>query len=281
MGPLAQSVEQRTFNPWVVGSIPTGPTYSTLFLVQYYCVVFKALIKSKIHPLVWDKLGRAKKEFEYVSQKYHCDEILIPVFKKFLSKENGFYVDVGANDGRAASNTYHLEKFQNWQGVLIEPIMHVHFRSREIRDEKRNIFFNCALVSNSYNQKTVELLYSGLMSISSESIFPGKEWADSGSKFLGNGEVVTPFYAVAKTLQSVLIESNCPARIDFLTIDVEGAELSVLQGVNFSDWVFEYILIETTEGSDAFKKLLNEGYIHTMSISQNILFTHPSMDISK
>jgi len=27
MGPLAQSVEQRTFNPWVVGSIPTGPTF--------------------------------------------------------------------------------------------------------------------------------------------------------------------------------------------------------------------------------------------------------------
>ncbi len=29
MGPLAQSVEQRTFNPWVVGSIPTGPTSFT------------------------------------------------------------------------------------------------------------------------------------------------------------------------------------------------------------------------------------------------------------
>ena len=27
IGPLAQSVEQRTFNPWVVGSIPTGPTF--------------------------------------------------------------------------------------------------------------------------------------------------------------------------------------------------------------------------------------------------------------
>ena len=26
VGPIAQSVEQRTFNPWVVGSIPTGPT---------------------------------------------------------------------------------------------------------------------------------------------------------------------------------------------------------------------------------------------------------------
>ncbi len=29
LGPLAQSVEQRTFNPWVVGSIPTGPTISS------------------------------------------------------------------------------------------------------------------------------------------------------------------------------------------------------------------------------------------------------------
>ena len=27
-GPLAQLVEHRTFNPWVVGSIPTGPTLS-------------------------------------------------------------------------------------------------------------------------------------------------------------------------------------------------------------------------------------------------------------
>ena len=160
--------------------------------------MFKAFIKSKIHPLVWQKLGQAKMEYAYTSKKYHCDENLIPVFKKFLSKDNGFYVDVGASDGRAASNTYHLEKFQNWQGVLIEPIMHVHFRSREIRDLKRNIFFNCALVSNNYNQKSVELLYSGLMTISSESIFSGKEWADSGSKFLGNGEVVTPYLCSSK-----------------------------------------------------------------------------------
>ena len=241
--------------------------------------MFHAFIKSKMHPLIWQKLGQAKNEFAYLSKKYHCDENLIPVFKKFLSKDNGFYVDVGSSDGRAASNTYHLEKFQNWQGVLIEPIMHAHFRSREIRDLKRNIFFNCALVSKNYNQKSVELLYSGLMTISSESIFSGKEWADLGSKFLSNGEVVTPFYTVARTLQSVLIESIAPARINFLTIDVEGAELSVLQGVNFSDWVFEYILIETPEGSDAFKKLLDEGYIHTKTISQYIFFTHPSMVI--
>jgi len=26
VGPIAQSVEQRTFNPWVDGSSPSGPT---------------------------------------------------------------------------------------------------------------------------------------------------------------------------------------------------------------------------------------------------------------
>ena len=30
MGPIAQSVEQRTFNPWVDGSSPSGPTVEIL-----------------------------------------------------------------------------------------------------------------------------------------------------------------------------------------------------------------------------------------------------------
>ena len=29
MGPIAQSVEQRTFNPWVDGSSPSGPTLNS------------------------------------------------------------------------------------------------------------------------------------------------------------------------------------------------------------------------------------------------------------
>jgi len=30
VGPIAQSVEQRTFNPWVDGSSPSGPTRTKL-----------------------------------------------------------------------------------------------------------------------------------------------------------------------------------------------------------------------------------------------------------
>ena len=48
MGPLAQSVEQRTFNPWVVGSIPTGPT-STGGNLLHACV---KILKSKFQNII-------------------------------------------------------------------------------------------------------------------------------------------------------------------------------------------------------------------------------------
>jgi len=34
VGPIAQSVEQRTFNPWVDGSSPSGPTLFCRFLIE-------------------------------------------------------------------------------------------------------------------------------------------------------------------------------------------------------------------------------------------------------
>ncbi len=38
-GPLAQSVEQQTFNLWVVGSIPTGPTFNLYYSTS--CLTYR------------------------------------------------------------------------------------------------------------------------------------------------------------------------------------------------------------------------------------------------
>ena len=35
-----------------------------------------------------------------------------------------------------------------------------------------------------------------------------------------------------------------PSLIDFLSLDVEGAELDVLKGINFSQYNFKYIVVE-------------------------------------
>ena len=102
--------------------------------------VIKNLLRDRMHPLVWDKLGQVKQEIRWTRRKYHYDPDLKHIFEQYLNFENGFYVDIGANDGRSSSNTYHLEKTLGWGGILIEPIMHVHFRSREIRDLEKTSF---------------------------------------------------------------------------------------------------------------------------------------------
>ena len=46
------------------------------------------------------------------------DQKLIEIFN---SKENGFYIELGANTGLNQSNTALLEWKYNWTGILIEP----------------------------------------------------------------------------------------------------------------------------------------------------------------
>ena len=76
----------------------------------------KNFLKSRLHPLVWERLGQTKQEYFWTRKLIHCESDLIPFFNKYLSYENGYYVDVGAYDGRSYSNTYHLEKSLGWGG---------------------------------------------------------------------------------------------------------------------------------------------------------------------
>ena len=39
----------------------------------------------------------------------------------YVNSRNGYFVELGANDGITQSNTKHYELYKGWQGVLIEP----------------------------------------------------------------------------------------------------------------------------------------------------------------
>ena len=243
-------------------------------------ISLKQLIKRNLHPLVWERLGQAKQEFFWTKQVYHCDSNLIPIFEKYLSKQCGYYVEVGSYDGRGGSNTYHLEMSLGWSGVLVEPVMHLLFRSRQIRNLNKNQFFNAACVDDEYKLPYIELYYSGMMSVITEDFgkMNAEDWAKVGAQFLSRGEMVQKAYSNARTLTSILDEANAPNLIDFLSIDVEGFELSVLNGIDFDRYSFNFILIETTENSPSFELLLKLGYEHLLTIAQNVLFGASNFD---
>ncbi len=138
---------------------------------------------------------------------------------------------------------------RNWRGVLVEPSPHNFLLCREQRSNKNAIYCN-ACVSFDYKEKYVDIKYANLMSVSENldlDLADKDAHIESGKRFLTNAETVFTFGAVARTLNSLLEEANAPHVIDFLSLDVEGAELEVLKGINFEQFSFKYILIEVRD----------------------------------
>ena len=79
---------------------------------------------------------------------------------------------------------------------------------------------------------------------------------------------------MARTLNSLLVDAGAPNLIDFLSLDVEGAELEVLNGVDHQEFRFKYILVECRDFTRLSDYLKKQGYFFAEKLSeQDYLFT--------
>ena len=80
---------------------------------------------------------------------------------KYLDYDNGYFVELGANNGVNQSNTLHFELEKNWSGVLIEPTPHNYLECCKNRRPENHIFCNatklfCLLCSVAISNDTIE-----------------------------------------------------------------------------------------------------------------------------
>jgi FkbM family methyltransferase len=208
--------------------------------------VFKFAIRSFVGEFAWTKLTEFRQEFRVRKIKVHMDPAIYEVVHAHFPK-NGFYLDIGAHDGRTSSNTFHLEEF-GWGGILIEPIPFKYFKLLSYRGREMNSFVNAACVSPSYKSKTVEMIYCDLMSFIPEiSSVDSSSWLEGSLQFMNPLEEQIVLHVPARTVNSILRELSAPQRIDLLSIDVEGSELSVLEGLDLAEFSFGLVIIETEE----------------------------------
>jgi FkbM family methyltransferase len=160
--------------------------------------------------------------------------------EKYLP-HNGFFIEVGANNGFSESNTYYLERFRNWKGILIEPIPHLYQEC--VKERPNSTVFNYALVSSD-SQQEVEMIYGHLMSLV-RGAFDDEKIEAERAAIAGRKLGFTPYSikVPARTLTSILDRANV-SEIDFLSLDVEGFELNALKGLNFEKYRPNYMLIE-------------------------------------
>ena len=168
--------------------------------------------------------------------------------ERHFSFDGGTFVEAGANDGIAQSNTYFLENKYGWKGLLIEPVPKYFRMCQRSRDAS---VVNCALGAFENDGAELEMLAGGLMSLPvsvDEEQLLGRsvlEHAELGAREFGGvrAEVVR---ARVRALSNVLDESGI-SDVDFFSLDVEGFEIEVFKGLDMSRHAPRWMLIETQQ----------------------------------
>jgi len=162
--------------------------------------------------------------------------------RPYLPTTPGVFLEVGANDGYTQSNTYYLERWLGWRGILIEPHPAAFRRCAKLRANSHCV--QAACVADADGPQFVELVGMDLMSITA-----GAQDADSEIRRLERGDRYTDGLRLAVPARAIsdIIDESPYESINFMSIDVEGAEHLLLQGLDTRRHCPDVLLIETSE----------------------------------
>ena len=168
----------------------------------------------------------------FVSYAQNFEDVML--WRALQSVQNGFYIDVGACDPDVDSVTRSFYEI-GWSGINIEPVTQWYERLQQ----KRPLDLNLQVAAGERNEQIqfYEIPNTGLST--SDRATALRHERERGVAAIAH---TVPVYTVTE-----ICEQHCKDRtIHFMKIDVEGAEESVLKGIDFSrirPWV---ILIEST-----------------------------------
>lgn len=146
---------------------------------------------------------------------------------------NGFYVDVGANDPTLDSVTRVFYDY-GWHGINIEPMQTCY--ERLCQERARDINLNVAIDSQERELTFYEIPETGLSTVD----------FSIAQKHQSDGRLIIEKKIRALTLNH-LFEEHVKEPIHFLKIDVEGHEDAVLRGIDLNEWRPWIIIVEATE----------------------------------
>ena len=195
---------------------------------------------------------------------------------EFFTEEGGFFIEAGANDGIRQNNTLYLENELGWRGLLVEPNKHQFENCIKNRNKKGNIIYNCALVGYDYKPDDIEGYFNENdyeNSLMAQVSTDNPEFSEADPRWHCKLKVRVP----AKKLSDILTEHNVN-KIDFFSLDVEGYELNVLQGLDFSRHSPKIICVEirnlfnTQNFIEITTLLVNNNYLPILTVGHNYFF---------
>lgn len=189
---------------------------------------------------------------------------------------SGVFVDIGAHDGVTFSNTFYLEKQLGWTGLAVEPIPEVFER---LRRNRRCIVSNMCVGPRPGKAKFQVISgYSEMLSGLVNEYEKG-HIERIRSELETHGGRTREIEVDCCTLNE-LINMHKIDRIDYLCIDVEGAEYSILSTFDFSRCPISVISVENNYGDCRIPRLLKKQGFHFHSIVGDDFYVRHDLPIA-
>ncbi|XP_042874913.1 uncharacterized protein LOC122255038 [Penaeus japonicus] len=192
----------------------------------------------------------------------------------FKDVRKGFFVEAGALDGETMSNTLTLEQDLDWTGLLVEPDVK-NYQLLKAKNRKAWTA-NVCLAPRPY--PSVELFsqpphHPGPMAVplgaKMRAMHSLAEY--SNHKSMGN---VWFLKVPCIPLESLLMAMQV-TKIDLLVLDVEGAEMAILEHFDLEKFSVQVLFMEWKDIADidnVSKKLQGRGYVEVARNFEDIIF---------
>ena len=180
------------------------------------------------------------------------DKILKDHF--FKDKKKGFFVEIGAFDGITGSNCFYFENIQTWDGIAVEGSK---IQFSKLKKNRKCKLFNEAISSKENEVEFMEV-QEGLTQMSgiNDENYIAKEIIDKDTN-----SKVEKFKTKTVTFEKIIPNNNI---IDYLSLDIEGGEMDILESINFNKYKIKVISVENNRPDkinfDSFFKKKNYSF---------------------
>jgi Methyltransferase FkbM domain len=190
-------------------------------------------------------------------------------------KRNGYFVDLASNDAIRISNTYALERDFGWMGICIEPNP-IYWSSLSYRS-------NCHVVGAVVGERRMqEVVFKFNTAKGPQSGIVGPNFDNNNGNNNKDNTALNSKeekHRSTVTLVEVLERFDAPNMIDYLSLDIEGAEYFVMNQFPFDIYRFNILTVERP--SPQLEQLLQQnGYLLLKELRKwgETLWIHKDME---
>lgn len=210
----------------------------------------------------------SSKEFQNHSFAQEGEDMVLS--RLFEGKTNGIFVDVGAHHPFRFSNTYLFYR-KGWRGINIDPLPTSKTLFDLHRPEDENL---CIGISNSEVELTYYMFNEPALNTFDEQEAHKKNGVNNGQFYIIDKKQIA-----TKKLSTVLNASKIATKnIDFLSIDVEGLDIEVLESNDWEKFRPEVVLVE--ELSTNISKIMEESVVHKFMQSKSYHLFYKTVNTS-